>query len=104
MSMPPHMRGGFPHQLPQQPAGRRVAVSAADEWQQMQEAQDHKLAKMLQAQEMHRAQHPSHLAHGHGGGHSGDHGHGLPAMLAGGGLDDPEMLEALLSGGISLAQ
>ena len=80
---------------PQQAGGqRRVAVSTADEQQQVQEAHDHKLARMLQAQEYHRAQHPSHVAQGggHGGGHGGGghgggghSGGGLQAMLMGGG-------------------
>ena len=108
MSMPPNMRGGYPQ--PQQQGQRRVAVSAADERQQAQQAQDQKLAQMLQAQEFHRAQHPSHLVHGghhagHQGGHHaghigggahGGHGGGIPAMMGGGGRGG---LQAMLMGG-----
>jgi len=83
----PHFQDQF--RAPQNnPAQQQRAPQNAMQHQQMRH--DEKLAQALQAQEYHRARHPSQIGGGQGGGHGGGHGGGgglngaLGAMLGGG--------------------
>lgn len=100
MSMPPHMRG---YPAAAQNNNVRYAVAGQDaQRQQQQQKQDEQIAQMLQAQEFHRTQNPSHIAmphhsgahHGGGGRHGGKQD-AIQAMIGGaghngGGSHDPE--------------